>query len=72
MARLLLCTLCALFLIGFLAQEATAQFYYGWPAYYGYYYPSYYWYGKREAGFGGAAQAQQQVQQQPATGFGGQ
>lgn len=64
MSRVIIFALCALFIIGFVAQESAAQYYYGYPGYYGYYgyaYPSYYgWYGKREAGFQGQEQVQQQ------------
>ncbi|CAD5234957.1 unnamed protein product [Bursaphelenchus xylophilus] len=64
MSKFTLSIFVALFLIGFVAQEAAAQYYYGWPGYgYGYGYPAYGygWYGKREAGFG-AAEASEKIQ----------
>ncbi|CAD5227676.1 unnamed protein product [Bursaphelenchus okinawaensis] len=61
MSQVTLTLLVALFLIGFVVEEAAAQYYYGWPAYgygYGYPYYGYYgYYGKREAGFGAEEKA---------------
>ncbi|KAI6179076.1 hypothetical protein M3Y98_00571400 [Aphelenchoides besseyi] len=57
-SRTVLFSIAFIFLIAFVADQVSAQYWYNYPySYYNYgsyYYPYSYYYGKREAGFGPA------------------